>query len=54
VVFVLSNAGDQEPVKPSILFVGKEFKMLPAQIGATWVNVGVGGAGRPELIYFAI
>ena len=47
VVFVLSGAGDQEPVKPSRLFVGREFKLLPAHIGATGVNVGIGGAGIP-------
>jgi hypothetical protein len=50
VVFVLSNAGDQEPVKPSRLFVGNEFRLPPAHIGATWVNVGVCGGGKPDFI----
>ena len=40
VVVVLSNAGDQIPVIPLVEVVGKFAKVPPAQIGATWVNVG--------------
>jgi hypothetical protein len=38
---VLSNAGDQVPVMLLFDVVGKAFKVAPAQIEATCVNVGV-------------
>jgi hypothetical protein len=41
VVIVLSNAGDQVPVIPSIDVVGNADRLAPEQIGATAVNVGV-------------
>jgi hypothetical protein len=41
VVVVLSNAGDQVPVIPSIDVVGNADRLAPEQIGATAVNVGV-------------
>ena len=40
VVAVLFKAGDQVPVMPLLDVVGKAAKVVPAQIGATWVNVG--------------
>ena len=43
VVVVAFIAGDQEPVKPSMLEVGKE-KDAPAQYGPTLAKVGVCGA----------
>ena len=41
VVWVLSGAGDQVPVKPLSEVVGKAFSVEPAQIGAIAGNVGV-------------
>ena len=41
VVVVLSNAGDQVPVMLLFDVVGRAFKVAPAQIEATCVNVGV-------------
>jgi len=38
---VLSNAGDQVPVMLLFDVVGKAFKVVPEQIEATCVNVGV-------------
>ena len=40
VVATLLSAGDQVPVMPLLEAVGKAAKVPPAQIGATWVNVG--------------
>jgi hypothetical protein len=41
VVAVLSKAGDQIPAIPLLDVVGSADKVVPAQIGATAVNVGV-------------
>jgi hypothetical protein len=41
VVAVLFNAGDQVPVMPLFEVVGNGDKVVPEQIGATTVNVGV-------------
>ena len=41
VVAALFMAGDHVPVMPFVEVVGKAAKDPPAQIGATWVNVGV-------------
>jgi len=41
VVVVLSKAGVHEPVMPLLEVVGNGAKVLPRQIGATTVNVGV-------------
>jgi hypothetical protein len=38
---VLSNAGDHVPVMLLFDVVGRAFKVAPAQIAATCVNVGV-------------
>ena len=38
---VLSSAGDQVPVMPSLDVRGSGFKVPPEQIGATAANVGV-------------
>ena len=35
------NAGDHEPVSPSLEVVGNAFNVPPEQIAATGVNVGV-------------
>ena len=40
-VVVLSIAGDQLPTIPSLDVVGNGFRILPEQIGAIAVNVGV-------------
>ena len=40
-VMVLSRAGDQVPVIPSIEVVRSGDKVVPAQIGSTVTNVGV-------------
>ena len=40
-VVVLSKAGDQVPVIPLFDVVGNAVSVVPAQIGATAVNVGV-------------
>jgi hypothetical protein len=40
-VFVLSKAGDQDPVIPLFEVVGKANKVPPEQIGVIAVNVGV-------------
>lgn len=42
-VAVLFNAGDHVPVMPLFDVVGNGDKVPPAQIAATWVNVGVTG-----------
>jgi hypothetical protein len=41
VVAVLSSAGDHEPVMPLFDVVGSAVSVVPAQIGATAINVGV-------------
>jgi hypothetical protein len=41
VVAVLSKAGDHVPVIEFVEVVGSAFKLAPAQIGVTCVNVGV-------------
>ncbi len=41
VVAVLFNAGDHVPVMPLVEVVGSTDKLLPEQIAATDVNVGV-------------
>ena len=41
VVVVLSKAGDQVPVMPLLDVVGNAVSVVPEQIGATAVNVGV-------------
>jgi hypothetical protein len=41
VVAALLSAGDHVPVMPFAEEIGKAAKVPPAQIGATWVNVGV-------------
>ena len=41
VVFVLFKAGDQLPVIPSLEVVGSGVSVVPEQMGATAVNVGV-------------
>ena len=41
VVVVLSNAGLQLPVIPSLDVMGKGDKVSPLHIGGIWVNVGV-------------
>jgi hypothetical protein len=41
VVFMLSNAGAHVPTIASNEEVGKGLKVAPAQIGSTWVKVGV-------------
>jgi hypothetical protein len=41
VVAVLFNAGDQVPVMPLLDIVGNAERVVPEQIGATAVNVGV-------------
>ena len=40
-VVVLSKAGDHVPVMPLVEVVGIGVKVVPEQIGATAVNVGV-------------
>jgi hypothetical protein len=41
VVVVLFKAGDHEPVMPLFDVVGRGDKLVPEQIGATGLNVGV-------------
>ena len=40
-VAVLFKAGDHVPLIPLVEVVGNGFKVVPEQIGATGVNVGV-------------